>query len=329
MASIELLQTPVDKILQGTRPGQLLEHEAILQDLFVTSPNIVLYTASSIHYENARSMYNQKFSHQPLAIIRPTSVSEVSAVVRFAKSKKLPLSIRGNGHDIAGRGLVDGGLTLDVRSLDWIRIPVDKESAYVGAGITSGKLTDFLQTVERVTPTGWCNGVGYAGFALGGGYGILSSSFGMACDQLLGATVVLADGEIVDTDEHPDLLWALRGAGNGTLGVVVELRTRTFPSPAILAGFVGFGWDELVPVMSKFSEIQDNLPDNYTGEVMFFEVPGAGPAIQFIFVWVAKDRNLEEGHAWHEKIKALGTPIFDTVAESKSNRRGLRLNPNS
>jgi FAD/FMN-containing dehydrogenase len=129
--------------------------------------------------------------------------------------------------------------------------------------------------------------------------------------------VVLADGSIVDTDDHQDLLWALRGAGNGSLGAVAELRIRVYPSVPLLGGILTFSYTELVPVLTKFNEMESELPQNFAGDMMLTELPGVGEAIVFWCTWVSnEDDGLVEGHKFMRKLRALGNSIVDTVSES-------------
>jgi FAD/FMN-containing dehydrogenase len=139
--------------------------------------------------------------------------------------------IRSGGHSVAGRSSTDG-VVLDVTPMG--SVAVAGEVATVGAGVRLGELYDVLATHGLTIPAGCGPSVGIAGLTLGGGLGILGRKHGLTCDHLLGAQVVLADGRVVDCDEHHDgeLFWALRGAGGGHFGVVTSLVFRTLPAPA-------------------------------------------------------------------------------------------------
>jgi FAD/FMN-containing dehydrogenase len=107
--------------------------------------------------------------------------------------------------------------------------------ATIGAGARLGKVYETLQAHNVTIPGGTCPPVGIAGLTLGGGLGILGRKYGVTSDLLIGAQIVLADGSILDCDEHhnEDLFWALRGAGSGNFGVVTSLTFRTVPVPEI------------------------------------------------------------------------------------------------
>ena len=76
-------------------------------------------------------------------------------------------------------------------------------------------------------PTG-SRGVGLGGVVLGGGFGLLTRKLGLACDNLLAAEIVVADGshsaKVVEANAHTnsDLLWACRGGGGGNFGIATS-----------------------------------------------------------------------------------------------------------
>ena len=103
----------------------------------------------------------------------------------------------------------------------------------MGAGARLGEVYEALQDQDLTIPGGTCPSVGVAGLTLGGGLGILGRKYGVTSDHLIGAEVVLADGRILQCDDHhdQDLFWALRGAGAGNFGVVTTLVFRAVPAP--------------------------------------------------------------------------------------------------
>jgi len=149
--------------------------------------------------------------------------------VRFAREAGLPLSVRGGGHHACGFSLADAGLVVDTSDMKGIAF--DGATATVVAEPGCG-----WRDVDRVTyqehgladPGGECPTVSNAGYSLGGGFGFLSRTNGLACDHILEAEVVDAEGNVlrVNDHEHPDLYWALRGAGGAGLGVVTNLKYR-------------------------------------------------------------------------------------------------------
>ena len=168
---------------------------------------------------------------RPQAVVRCRTPADVAATIGFARRSGLELAVRSGGHCFAGRSSTRG-IVVDVGAMRSVALAGDR--AEVGAGARLADIYDALEP-HGVTIAGGCGPtVGIAGLALGGGHGILGRRHGLTCDQVAGAEVVLADGRVVACDErrHPDLHWALRGAGGAQFGVVTRLTLRTVPAPA-------------------------------------------------------------------------------------------------
>jgi FAD/FMN-containing dehydrogenase len=184
-------------------------------------------------YESVHKPVMARFAHlRPAAVVRCVTSADVAATLAVAGRLGLPMAIRSGGHSVAGRSSTDG-VVLDVTPMR--SVAVAGEVATVGAGVRLGDLYDALANHGLTIPAGCGPSVGIAGLTLGGGLGILGRKHGLTCDHLLGAQVVLADGGVVDCDEHHDgeLFWALRGAGGGQFGVVTSLVFRTLPAPGV------------------------------------------------------------------------------------------------
>jgi FAD/FMN-containing dehydrogenase len=183
-------------------------------------------------YESVRKPVMARFEQvRPVAVVRCATPADVAATLAVARGQRLPTAIRSGGHSVAGRSSTDG-VVLDVTPMR--SVAVAGQVATVGAGVRLGQLYDALAEHGLTIPAGCGPSVGIAGLTLGGGLGILGRKHGLTCDHLLGAQIVLADGRLVDCDEHHDgeLFWALRGAGGGQFGVVTSLAFRTLPAPA-------------------------------------------------------------------------------------------------
>lgn len=162
--------------------------------------------------------------------IRPATVqpcrgpADIAAALAQARKNRQPVAVRGGGHCFAGRSSTTG-LVIDVSPMTGVR--VDGDRAVIGAGTRLVEVYDGLASHGRTIPAGCGPTVGIAGLTLGGGLGILGRRYGLTCDSLLAATVVLADGRVVEAGD--DLLWALRGGG--APGVVTSLTFQTVPAP--------------------------------------------------------------------------------------------------
>jgi FAD/FMN-containing dehydrogenase len=185
----------------------------------------------SPRYEQVRRSGIPRFDEiHPRAVVRCNTVTDVSRAIHFARATDTSLAIRSGGHCFAGRSSGEG-IVLDVSPMR--SVSVSGETAIVGAGARLGDIYDALAERRLTIAAGCGPEVGIAGLTLGGGLGILGRRHGLTSDQLLGAQVVLANGQVVECDErrHEELFWALRGAGGGQFGVVTSLRFRTVLEP--------------------------------------------------------------------------------------------------
>ena len=167
---------------------------------------------------------------RPAAIVRAATQADVVAAIRFARTQDLRLTPRSGGHCFAGRSSA-GDIVLDVsglRGVTW-----SDGLAEVGAGVRLPALYEALAAHGITVPGGCGPTVGVAGLTLGGGIGVLGRRYGLTCDRLRRAEIVLADGTttVCDDEHEPDLFWALRGAGGGLVGVVTSFVFETVPAP--------------------------------------------------------------------------------------------------
>ncbi|MEH2381485.1 MAG: FAD-dependent oxidoreductase [Nostoc sp.] len=225
-------------------------------------------------YEQVRPLWNAKVKTQPAAIVRCLTVQDVIHTVRWTRAHGLPLSVRGGGHDFAGRALSENGVTIDLSQMRSVTIDPDARTAHVQGGATASDLMEAAQKYGLATATGNCSTVGMPGLTLGGGYGPLIGAYGLAADNLLSAQVVTADGQLVtaNAEEHPDLLWGLRGGG-GNFGIVVSLEYRLHPLTTVLSGMLLYPLDQARAVLRRFNEFIATVPDELTIQSGFIQMP--------------------------------------------------------
>jgi FAD/FMN-containing dehydrogenase len=213
-------------------------------------------------YEAVRKPAMARFHDlRPAAIVRCRTAIDASATVRFARRAGLPLSIRCGGHSVAGHSSTEG-ILVDVTPMR--RISVSDGVATVGAGLRLGELYEALYEHGVTVPAGCGPSVGIAGLTLGGGIGILGRRYGLTCDRLLRAQVVLADGRVIECDEkqEPDLFWALRGAGGGTFGVVTSLVFATVPAPDTTVFHLRWPIANAATLVDSWQEWAPDAPDD-------------------------------------------------------------------
>ena len=189
----------------------------------------------------------------PQVVVRCADTHDVIEALRFIRSHQMPFAVRAGGHSYAEYSSTEG-LLLDLGPMNGLQ---RRGSAIeVGPGTRIGPLAAALAKHERVVPLGWCPTVGVAGSVLGGGFGPLGRLYGLSCDHLVAARVVLADGREVpaDTDREPDLFWALRGAGGGNFGVVTSLVLRTRPAVALSNFTCWWALGHAVPVIDVLTK---------------------------------------------------------------------------
>ena len=235
----------------------------------------VLAEPGSSDYDDARAPALARFRDvRPRAVVRCASVADVARAIRFARLSGLHLVPRGGGHCFAGRSSSEG-LVLDLARLDGIAVTPDGR-AIIGAGARLGRVYDALHEHARTLPAGCGPTVGIAGLTLGGGLGLLGRRYGLTCDRLVGATVVLADGEVVECDgaREPDLFWALRGAGGGQFGVVTSLVFDPVPAPLATRFEVRWPAVDAAAVVAAWQDWAPDAPDDVSASLTV--IAGAG-----------------------------------------------------
>jgi len=182
-------------------------------------------------------LLNRRFDYKPGAIVMCATEQDVAATIGFARDRRLRISIRAGGTSPGGFSSNDGGVLLDLSRLNGISIDTSGPSVRVGTGVLLQPLVEKLGPTGLMVPIGECMPVGLSGLALGGGFGLLSRSLGLTCDNILEARVVTAGGTVLIAGEreNPDLFWALRGGGGGNFGVVTSLDMRLHPLPPTIA----------------------------------------------------------------------------------------------
>ena len=226
-------------------------------------------------YDEARVVYNAMIDRRPTAIVRCQGTDDVVAVVRAAAESRTDLAIRGGGHSVPGFGTADGALVVDLGDLTSVDVDPASSTAEVGGGARPGESFNEAAGAHGLATTGGIiSTTGVGGLTLGGGIGYLARGYGLSCDNLLSAEVVLADGRVVtaSADEEPDLFWALRGGG-GNFGVVTKFRFQLHPVAEIYGGPTFFELSDAPAILEHFDRYVRTAPREFGGFPAFQIAP--------------------------------------------------------
>jgi FAD/FMN-containing dehydrogenase len=276
-------------------------------------------TSADPGYDQARRPFNAMQTDHPSLIVRPSGTADVVEAVNYARENAIELTVRGGGHSVAGLSSSDGGLVLDLSTMSGVVVDRAENVAHVQGGALWGDVDRETQLFGLATPGGVVSDTGVAGLTLGGGYGWLRRKYGLACDNLLAADVVGADGQVrtASADENPDLFWALRGGG-GNFGVVTSFTFRLHPVGPIV-GFTGVFYPqaEAEQVLRGYREFFASAPDEVTAEAISITMP-ADPHLpepihdqQCFIVGAVYAGEADEGMEVMRPLRELGTPLAD------------------
>jgi len=217
-------------------------------------------------YDQARTVWNAAHDRRPALIIRCAGAADVIRAVEFARSEGLPVAVRGGAHSIAGFSTSDGGVVIDLSPMKGIRVDPQGRRALAQPGLTWSEFDHETQAFGLAVTGGLVSSTGIAGLTLGGGIGWLLRKYGLACDNLVSADVVTADGQLLTAseDSHPELFWALRGGG-GNFGVMTSFEYRLHPvGPTVFAGPVFYGAADAAQVLRGWRDLTATMPDELT-----------------------------------------------------------------
>ena len=234
-------------------------------------------------YDGARAGHNGMIDKRPAVIARCSDPADVMAALRFGREQSLDVAVRGGGHSGAGLGQVDGGLTIDLSPMRWVRVDPEARRAVAGGGALIGDLDHAAHAFGLATPAGIISTTGVGGLTLGGGMGHLTRGYGLTIDNLLGVDVVLADGSFVKASEteNADLFWAVRGGG-GNFGVVTSFTLQLHPVHTVGVGITLWPVERTPDVLRWYREFLPRAPESLNGFFAILVVPPGPPFPQEI-----------------------------------------------
>jgi FAD/FMN-containing dehydrogenase len=263
-------------------------------------------------YDQARKLWNAMIDKRPAVIARVKTTEDVARAVRYARDNELQISVRGGGHNVAGFAVADQGLVIDFSEMTEIVIDPEAKIARAQPGPQLIELVRAAEAHGLGTVVGTVSDTGLSGLTLGGGWGWLSSKYGLTADNVVRFEMVTVEGEVihVSADENPDLFWALKGGG-GNFGVVTGFEIKLYPVGQMLAGLVAFPSPAAPEVLRFFREFAEGAPDELGLGAAMLTSP-AGPAIGIALVYFGED--LAKGEEVLKPVRQFGQPIMDTIA---------------
>src|ERR1700733_13220254 len=262
-------------------------------------------------YERLRKGYAAKYDPHPALIVHPANLQDLQATLSFVRSKDLPLAVRCGGHSYAGYSTCEGGIVLDMSGFRRIAIGVEETSARVGGGVLCGAVEIETAKAGVATVLGQCPSVGVGGFLLGGGVGPLMSKYGLGCDNILAAALVLADGRQVKASAHenPVLYWAIRGGG-GNFGIVTAFDVALHPVATVFAGNITLESADPRQFLRAFRDFLPTAPDELTLIALMSTEPNRKPRLEIQACYVGGQEAAEKALA---PLRHHSAVVHDTV----------------
>jgi FAD/FMN-containing dehydrogenase len=264
-------------------------------------------------YDEARTIHNGLIDRRPALIVRAQTTDDVVAALAAARDAGLEVSVRGGGHNVAGRAVTDGGVMISLADMRQVTVDPEASTATVQGGATWADLNTATGKHGLAVTGGLISTTGVAGYTLGGGLGWLMSKYGLAADNLESIELVTASGEVfhVDDASHPDLFWALRGGG-GNFGVATRFTFRLHPVSEITGGLIAHPFDAASDLLRFYREAVTDLPDDMSVFAGLVHAPdGSGAKLAALVVFHLGDPDTAEREL--EPFKSFGSPLVVEV----------------
>lgn len=283
-----------------------------ITDLSATMVGSVLLPGDT-GYDEARTIWNAMIDRKPAVIARCASTTDVVAAVNFAREHDMLVSVRGGGHNVAGNAICDDGLMIDLSLLNQVKVDADNRIVTAGGGCTLGDVDSASHVHGLAVPAGIVSETGLGGLALGGGVGWLVRKYGMTCDNLISAEVVLADGSVrrADATENADLYWGLRGGG-GNFGVVTSFELRAHPVKQVVGGMILYPREDAREVLRFYRDFTKTAPLELTAYCACLTTPDGMPVTAIMACYCGDVDDADEVLA---PLRGFGNPVADLMAE--------------
>jgi len=263
-------------------------------------------------YDSARTVWNGMHDKRPALIARCLNADDVSQAVTFARERELLVAVRGGGHSWPGKSVCDDGLMIDLSQMNTATANPETKRATAQGGALLSALDTAALAQGLVTTAGVVSHTGVGGYTLGGGFGRLNRKYGLTIDNVTGAQIVTADGEVrrISAEEEPDLFWAIRGGG-GNFGVATEFEYQLHPFDRnVFSGSIVWPVSDAKDILEFYAEWSAGLSDEmYVGPTLATTPDG----VRIIMVDVVYNGDPAAGEKELEPLRKIGTPVADGV----------------
>jgi hypothetical protein len=265
-------------------------------------------------YEEARRVHNGLIDKRPALVARCHTTADVVDAVNLGRREASEIAIRGGGHNVAGKGVTDGGLMIDLAPMKGIRVDHRAWRVWAQPGVTWGEYNRAANLHGLATTGGVVSTTGIAGLTLGGGEGWLMGRHGLTIDNLLAVEVITADGEVltVSAEENEDLFWAVRGGG-GNFGVVTAFEYRAHPVSTVTGGVIAHPLRDGPAVLDFYREFTSAVPDELTVFLALADAPDGSGDKLVVMALCHCGADLEQVDSDLAPLRKFGSPVFEDV----------------
>lgn len=263
-------------------------------------------------YDDARRVWNGMVDKRPAMILYCAAAKDVIEAVNFARSQHLPVAVRSGGHNVAGSSVCDGGIVIDLSRLKGVAVDPVRRTARAEAGLLLGEFDAATLAHGLATTMGVNSDTGIAGLTLGGGFGKLGRKHGLACDNLIAADIVTADGRMLraSAEENADLFWGIRGGG-GNFGIATAFEYRLHRlAPRLLAGSLLYGYDHAREAMQFYAAFSRDAPDALSLDAALATDPAGR---RYFTVSACYAGPIEDGERILKPLREFGAPVEDRI----------------
>lgn len=259
-------------------------------------------------YDSVRRIWNALIDRRPGAILRCRGTADVAAAVKFASENDILVSVRGGGHNVGGRAVCDDGLVIDLSEMHAVHVDPASRTVRAQGGALLGDVDRETHVHGLAVPLGVVSQTGIGGLTTGGGFGWLARRYGPACDNVIEAEVVTADGSVrtASAEQNPDLYWGVCG-GSGNFGVVTSFLYQAYPLSTVVGGMIAYSRDSAAEVLRGYRDIVAVAPDELTVYAALLWGPDGTPLTALVPCWSGEDE--EAGRQAIRPLTEIGEPL--------------------